>query len=55
MYNYKLVKRFVGMSMVSGETAIVGVNRTHDGVEGFTFIPFNEDSICYLKSESSSF
>jgi len=47
MYNYKLVKRFVGMSMVSGDTEIVGINRTQDGVEGFTFIPLNEQNADY--------
>jgi hypothetical protein len=52
MYNYKLVKKFVGMSMVSGDTEIVGINRTQNGVEGFTFIPLNEknsDYQAYLK------
>ena len=52
MYNYKLVKRFVGMSMTSGDTAIVGVNRTQEGIESFTFIPFdpaNTDYQEYLK------
>jgi hypothetical protein len=47
MYNYKLVKRFVGMSMVSGNTAVVGINRTHDGFEGFTFIPMNPENTDY--------
>ncbi|WP_395006937.1 hypothetical protein [Cypionkella sp.] len=52
MYNYKSIKRFVGMSMTSGDTAIVGVNRTQEGIESFTFIPFdpaNTDYQEYLK------
>ena len=35
------------MSMVSGDTAVVGINRTQDGVEGFTFIPMNPENTDY--------
>ena len=47
MYNYKSIKRFVGMSMTSGDTAIVGVNRTQEGIESFTFIPFDPANTDY--------
>jgi len=47
MYIYKLVKKIVGMSMISGDAAVVGINRTKNGTEGFTFIPMNPDNTDY--------